>query len=135
MVLSGCGEGEAEVESAEVSRPVPMMVVALADRTSSVRFPGRVRAAQRADLTFNVPGQLVELPVEEGQLIEKGALVARLDDANYKTQMRSALARYNKERTDYERFNSLWQRSQAIAKSEVDTAHRDGCCAGRLCTH
>ncbi len=120
VVLSGCGEGETAVESAEVSRPVPMMVVPLSDRTSSVRFPGRVRAAQRADLTFNVPGQLVELPVEEGQLIEKGALVARLDDANYKTQMRSALARYNKERTDYERFNSLWQRSQAIAKSEVD---------------
>lgn len=118
--LSGCGKGEADVERAEVERPVPMIVVERSDKTSSTRFPGRVRAAQRADLTFNVPGQIVELPVEEGQLIAKGALVARLDNANYKTQMRSALARYNKERTDYERFNSLWQRSQAIAKAEVD---------------
>ncbi len=118
--LSGCGKGEADVERAEVERPVPMIVVERSDKASSTRFPGRVRAAQRADLTFNVPGQIVELPVEEGQLIAKGALVARLDNANYKTQMRSALARYNKERTDYERFNSLWQRSQAIAKAEVD---------------
>ena len=61
--------------------------------TVSLRFPGRVRAAQRADLTFNVPGQVIELPVEEGQLINKGDLVARLDDANYKIQMRSALAK------------------------------------------
>ena len=90
------------------------------NKTSSLRFPGRVRAAQRADLTFNVPGQVIELPVEEGQLINKGDLVARLDDANYKIQMRSALAKYNKTRTDYSRVEQLWQRSQAVAKAEVD---------------
>lgn len=118
--LTGCGEGEAVVEPAEVARPVPMMLVGGSDQTSSVRFPGRVRAAQRADLAFNVPGQVIELPVEEGQLIEKGELVARLDDANYKIQMRSALAKYNKARTDYSRVEQLWQRSQAIAKAEVD---------------
>ena len=118
--LTGCGEGETVVEPAEVARPVPMMLVGGSDQTSSVRFPGRVRAAQRADLAFNVPGQVIELPVEEGQLIEKGELVARLDDANYKIQMRSALAKYNKARTDYSRVEQLWQRSQAIAKAEVD---------------
>ncbi len=119
-VLSGCGEGEAVVEYAEIARPVPMIVVDTADKTSSVRFPGRVRAAQRADLAFNVPGQVIELLVEEGQLIEKGALVARLDDANYKIQMRSALAQYNTARTDYSRVEQVWRRSQAIAKAEVD---------------
>ena len=67
-VLSGCGEGEAVIEPVEVSRPVPMMVVQTSDHASSLRFPGRVRSAQRADLTFNVPGQIIELPVDEGQL-------------------------------------------------------------------
>lgn len=119
-VISGCGESEAIDELAEVSRPVPMMIVDTSDQTSSLRFPGRVRSAQRADLAFNVPGQVVELPVEEGQLIEKGELVARLDDANYRIQMRSSLAQYNKARTDYSRVEQLWQRSQAVAKAEVD---------------
>lgn len=119
-VLSGCGEGETVVEPVEVSRPVPMMVVQTSDHVSSLRFPGRVRSAQRADLTFNVPGQIIELPVEEGQFIEKGQLVARLDDANYKFQMRSAQAKYNKARTDYSRVDQLWKRSQVIAKAEVD---------------
>lgn len=119
-VLSGCGEGEAVVEHKEVARPVPMSLVDTSNQAASLRFPGRVRAAVRADLTFNVPGQVIELPVKEGKLIKKGDLVARLDDANYRIQMRSALARYNKERTDYNRVNSVWQRSQAIAKSEVD---------------
>ncbi len=119
-VLSGCGEGETVVEQEEASRPVPMMVVSTSDKTSSSRFPGRVRAAQRADLTFNVPGRIIELPVEEGQLIQKGDLVAHLDDANYKFLMRSELAKYNKARTDYSRVEQLWQRSQAVAKAEVD---------------
>src|SRR5690554_4400325 len=102
-VLSGCGDGEAVVAQAEISRPVPMQVVGNAEQTSNLRFPGRVRAAQRADLAFNVPGQVIELPAEEGLLIEEGGLVAQLDDANYKIQMRSALAKYNKARTDYQR--------------------------------
>lgn len=118
--LSGCGEGETVDEVVEVSRPVPMMVVDTSGKTSSLRFPGRVRAAQRADLTFNVSGRVIELPVEEGQLLEKGQLVARLDDANYRIQMRSMLAKYNKARTDYSRVEQLWQRSQAVAKAEVD---------------
>ncbi|HZJ97450.1 MAG TPA: efflux RND transporter periplasmic adaptor subunit [Oligella sp.] len=118
--LSGCDEGEAVVEPHEVSRPVPMMAVNTSDKTSSLRFPGRVRAAQRADLAFNVPGQVIKLPVEEGQLIEKGELVAQLDDSNFKIQMRSSLAKYNKARTDYQRVEQLWQRSQAVAKAEVD---------------
>lgn len=120
VVLSGCGEDEAIVEQVEVSRPVPMMLVDTSGITSSLRFPGRVRAAQRADLAFNVPGRIIKLPVEEGQLIEKGQLVAQLDDANYKNHMRSALAKYNKARTDYSRVDQLWQRSQAVAKAEVD---------------
>ncbi len=37
---------------------------------------------------FKVPGRIVELPVEEGQLVEQGALLARLDDADYKQRMR-----------------------------------------------
>lgn len=119
-VLSGCGDGEAVVVQDETSRPVPMMVVGSAGQISNLRFPGRVRAAQRADLAFNVPGQVIKLPAEEGLLIEEGGLVAQLDDANYTIQMRSALAKYNKARTDYQRVEQLWQRSQAVAKAEVD---------------
>lgn len=119
-VISGCGENEQVTEQVEVSRPVPMQVVTVSGETSNLRFPGRVRAAQRAELAFNVPGQVVQLPIEEGQRVEQGALVAQLDDANYKIQMRSALAQYNKARTDYQRVEQLWQRSQAVAKAEVD---------------
>jgi HlyD family secretion protein len=36
---------------------------------------------------FKVPGRIVELPIEEGQQVEQGALLARLDDADYKQRV------------------------------------------------
>lgn len=122
LMLSGCDEGGAEMSASqtESSRPVPMLRVEATGQVSSLRFPGRVRSAHRADLAFNVPGQVVELHAEEGQRIEKGQLVARLDDANYRILMESALATYNKARTDHERVARIWETKQMIAKAEVD---------------
>jgi HlyD family secretion protein len=37
---------------------------------------------------FKVPGRIVELPVEEGQQVEQGALLARLEDADLKQRVR-----------------------------------------------
>ena len=61
-LLAGCTDNQEATEQAEVSRPVPMLVVGASDQASNLRFPGRVRAAQRADLAFNVAGQVIELP-------------------------------------------------------------------------
>ncbi|MGA3008766.1 MAG: efflux RND transporter periplasmic adaptor subunit [Terracidiphilus sp.] len=36
---------------------------------------------------FKVPGRIVELPIEEGQQVEQGALLARLDNADYKQRV------------------------------------------------
>lgn len=119
-VLSGCGEQEPLAESKAVIRPVPIMAVAASDGISGLRFPGRVRAVQRAELAFNLPGRIIELPVQEGQQIEKGALVARLDAETVELQLASASAQYNKARTDYNRVQQIWQQSKAVAKAEVD---------------
>ncbi|WP_232455089.1 efflux RND transporter periplasmic adaptor subunit [Oceanisphaera avium] len=118
--LSGCGEPEPEAQAEAVIRPVPMMKVTASHGLSGLRFPGRVRAVQRAELAFNLPGRMIELPVKEGQRIEKGALVARLDDETVKLQLASAQAQYNKASTDYNRVNKIWQQSKAVAKAEVD---------------
>lgn len=119
-VLSGCGEQAPERDAKEVIRPAQIMEVAAQNATSGLRFPGRVRAVHRAELAFNLPGRIVELPVQEGQRIAKGDLVARLDAESVELQLASALAEYNKARTDYNRVQKIWQQSQAVAKAEVD---------------
>ena len=44
--------------------------------------------AHESLVSFKVQGRVVDLPVEEGQSVEKGRLLARLDDADYKQRVR-----------------------------------------------
>lgn len=82
LLLPGC-RGEPDAAPAEVARPVKTMVVqplaALLDRV----FPARVRAEERADLSFRVPGQLAVLAVEAGQAVKAGDVLASLDTRDF----------------------------------------------------
>lgn len=44
--------------------------------------------AHESLLSFKVQGRIVELPVEEGQSVADGALLARLDDSDYRQRVR-----------------------------------------------
>ena len=43
--------------------------------------------AHESLLSFKVQGRIVELPVEEGQWVEEGAVIARLEDADFRQQV------------------------------------------------
>lgn len=119
IALGGCQSPEPP-PAAEVSRPVPMLTIAGAELASGLRFPGRVQAVQRAELAFNVPGQVIEFPTEEGEALDAGALIARLDPGIFEARLSAARAEFDKARTDYERVRKIWEQSQAVAKAEVD---------------
>ncbi|WP_295878625.1 efflux RND transporter periplasmic adaptor subunit [uncultured Thiohalocapsa sp.] len=121
LALAGCeAPTPPPIEPTEVSRPAQMQVVSAAELSSDLRFPGRVRAVQRVELAFNVPGQIVELPVAEGEAVKAGALLARLDPAAYQTALDVAQAELDAATAEYERVRRLWERSQAVARAEVD---------------
>ncbi|MGD0521456.1 MAG: efflux RND transporter periplasmic adaptor subunit [Terracidiphilus sp.] len=44
--------------------------------------------AHESLVSFKVQGRIVDLPVEEGQQVEQGELLARLEDADYKQKVR-----------------------------------------------
>ena len=66
---------------------------------------GKLSAAQRSALYFRESGQLVEVPVQNGSAVARGAVLARLDD----TEQRAALetARIDLERTRLEFYDVL----------------------------
>jgi RND family efflux transporter MFP subunit len=57
-----------------------------------VRFPGITRAAQRAVLSFGVPGRIAIGAVDLGQTVNTGDLISRLDDAQFRNAVKSAEA-------------------------------------------
>lgn len=121
IVLVGCQpSAPPPTEPADVSRPAEILEVTAATLRADLRFPGRVRAVQRVELAFNVPGQIVELPVVEGQAVSAGALIARLDPASYATTLAAAQAELEAASAEYERLRQLWEKSQAVPRAEVE---------------
>lgn len=60
--------------------------------TATVRAPGRVQPSEYVNLSAQVPGRIVELPVEEGDTVTVGQLLLRLDDTQYRAAVESARA-------------------------------------------
>lgn len=118
--LAGCGKTAPEASAPEVVRPAVIQEVGAADDTAKLRFPGRLRAAKRAELSFNVPGFVAEFALTEGSRIQAGQVVARLDDAVFKARVNAAQAEFERAKTDLERYQRLWETEQAVARSEVD---------------
>ena len=63
------------------------MVVTAGDELRTRSFPGTVEASRRVELTFQVPGLLVKLPVKEGQQVAKGGLIAELRQDEFRARL------------------------------------------------
>src|SRR5215472_8375850 len=73
-ILTGCSRGAPTAP--EVVRPVKTIVLTPGGEIQTRTFSGRALASQEAELTFQVPGLLIRLPVREGQRLARGDLVA-----------------------------------------------------------
>ena len=118
LALAGCAE---EPPPPPMPGPKRVEVLVLEAPTTALQrsFSGHVRAAKRVDLSFNVPGKIIELPVVEGAEVEKGALVARLDDRTYQSKLKAALAESKKAKANYRRASKLLK-SGNISQAEYD---------------
>lgn len=120
-MFAGC-EAEPPAQSpVELRRPVEMMTVTGSELQSGLRFPGRVRAVQRAELAFNIPGRIIEFVAVEGEMLGAGDLIARLDPGAFEDRLVAARAKFDQARVDYERVLQIWESSKAIARAEVDS--------------
>ncbi|MEX0318664.1 MAG: efflux RND transporter periplasmic adaptor subunit [Ruegeria sp.] len=82
----------------EAAKPVKLMLVRETTPGFSRQFFGQVAARQTVDLAFQVAGQILEMPVNEGVVIPKGELIARLDQEPFELQLDRA--RLQKEQAD-----------------------------------
>ncbi len=55
-------------------------------KDNTLRISGNIEAHESV-LSFKVQGRIVDLPVEEGQWVEAGAVLARLDNQDYRQQV------------------------------------------------
>ena len=108
-----------------------MIVVARTDRQSSVLLTGSGYIVTRHKYIIigtKVLGQIVEEPIEEGQHIKAGDVLARIDDRDYQAQLRQAIASRDVAKANLHLLQDKADRARyliktgAISKDDFETA-------------
>jgi RND family efflux transporter MFP subunit len=107
-----------------VVRPVKMVEFAAISGTTEIDYPGRVQAAERSELAFEVAGRIVEFPVHEGQEIAKGTVIAKLEPRDFRSRVDAEKAHAAAMRAEFERMKELFDANVA-SKQQYDKAVRD----------
>ena len=117
--LTSCSE---EVVKKETVRPVKVFKAGdTLGGFSGRSFPGRAEANEEVDLGFEVAGVLIERPVDKGDEVKKGQLLARLDPRDFKNELAAARAERERARAYRDRIAEALK-ARAVARQDLDDA-------------
>ena len=117
--VTGCADSSDAPQTQKV-RPAKLFEVQQASQQRELTFPAVVRAAQSAQMTFSLNGEVVELNVLEGQDIEAGHIIAKLDQRNVINDLAQARAEFQNAESEFERVRKLGEQN-AISQSTIDS--------------
>ena len=129
FLLWGCDSGEGNSnEEGNRAKEVRVMETKRASVQRERSFAGTVRAEETVPLSFEVEGRIRSLPVQMGQRVESGEVVARLDCSDYRleaqrrqSEVDRAEAVLDRARSDHRRIRNLYQKEHT-SRSELDRA-------------
>lgn len=110
-----------EVAREPLARPVKLISIETSQIAFERRFFGRVAAKQTVDMSFQTAGELMELPLIEGQSIAKGGLVAQLDLEPFERAVARAELSLQQAQRDAERTAKL-QKARTVSEVQAENA-------------
>lgn len=116
LLLTACGQKKKE-ENVTV-RPVKTALVESRSEISK-DFSGIVEAIDYVKLAFRVSGQIIDLPIIEGQKVKKGQLIAAIDPRDIALQYAADKSAYETAAAQVERNKRLLSR-QAISVQDYE---------------
>lgn len=91
------------------------------DINQSISISGYVEALDMIPVVPFVSGTIMEYPIKSGMKINKGELIAKIDDEPYKQQMLQAKAAYLGYQSTFERVENLYK-ANAATQQNYDSA-------------
>ncbi len=114
---------------ADKNAPVPVAVATAKTGDISVYLDGLGNITPRSNVIVHslVNGELMNVAFDEGQMVKKGDMLAKIDDRPYVAQLEEAQGQLTRDqalleeaRLDLERYKILWSQD-SIAKQQLDT--------------
>jgi len=114
-----------EVEQEElIVRPVKSIVAGETFGEPELFFPGLVGANSGVDLSFEVTGRLIDMPVKKGLKVKKGDLLGKLDPRDFENDVKNAEAEKERAKSSFDRMTKASE-SNAVSKEDVSKAKAD----------
>lgn len=91
-------------------------------------YDGTLEAEKTIDLSFQVSGTILSFPVQTGDYVKKGQLVAAVDETTYRNQYNAQLAQAKLAQENYTRVNEVFKKGSVAeikmleAKSNYEQA-------------
>jgi RND family efflux transporter MFP subunit len=126
--LAGCHK--AEQPSAQ-ARPVRTVTIERHADGEIVSLTGQIRAKDQGSLAFRLDGRMIERPVQVGDVLTAGQVVARLDPQNQQNELRSAQAGLASAQAVLAQARLSFWRNQtlvkegAVSRAKFDEAQQD----------
>ena len=113
VTIAGC---EKPVPPSPAARPVRTVTVECCAGGETVSLTGQIRAKDQASLAFRLEGRMIERPVNVGDLLKPGQLVAKLDPKDQQNALRSAEAKLVAAEAQLSQTRSNFLRKQELLK-------------------
>ena len=137
-VVAGPEVSDKPVESEKANRPLPVNIMTVkyeSNYQTPHRYTGLIEAKQTSTLSFKRSDRLNSMHVEEGQLVSKGQVIAKLDVRDLETHRHQLISQYkqaaatalqlgatsNRHNLKLEKLKELYA-EQAASKDELDVA-------------
>ena len=121
LLLAACEKEMAQAP--EIVRPVRILSIETLRGGETFSYPGEILGVQNAELAFEVPGRMIELPAQEGIEVTEGQLLARLDPADFRASLNAAEAEFRNAKETFERFEEVFSKG-AISRQDFDNQRR-----------
>ncbi len=118
LLLLGCQKEEAKPE---IIRPVRAIKIAGDAGFAGRSFPGRAEATTELNLGFEVAGTIIARPVNKGDKVKRGQILARLDPRDFKNELAAAAAQRDRDRAYRDRIAEALK-AGAVSKQDLTDA-------------
>ncbi|WP_447639749.1 MULTISPECIES: efflux RND transporter periplasmic adaptor subunit [Chitinophagaceae] len=131
-LLFGCKEKATNNQGNLADVPIEVKVISAQDSstqpTNAISYSSTVGASKTIQLSFQVGGTVLRIPVEVGQYVIKGQLIAEVDETVYRSQYNAQLAQAQLAKESYERILTVFNKGSIAeikmleAKSQYEQA-------------
>ena len=127
IFLGGCFDDDSGKAAKKQAVPVKVYKVVQQDFPVSGEYVAQIQAEKTVEIRSRVDGYLTERNFTEGDIVDEGKLLFKIDPRPYeealnqaKAELAQQIASRNKANTDYKRFKTLFDQG-AVSREELDT--------------